>query len=193
FWKTAAANGDEDHDEEDDNEEDSDIEEEKESRPLPVICTEAFKKAHPKGKIQSTERHSEYVHTIYEVAFLEGDELKHTAIVDTGAILELEVSIKVNLLPAAVSKALESLFGKVTVAAANKETICAEIQTVPLKESIVYYEALLSHDGKEAEAAVMPNGEVLAKAEWHEPEHDDHDHDHPHEDDREEEDDEDDD
>lgn len=196
FWKTPAKKhqseehddnkdegGDGDEDEElPDDEEDFDLDDEIDVKQLPDLCVKAFKKAHPKGNIQSIHRHTELSHTVYEVSFLEGTDLKHTAIVDTGVILELEVSIKVNQLPAAVCKTLLDLYGKVTIGAANKETICAEIQTIPLKEHLVYYEALLSHDGKEAEVAVMSNGDVLAKPEWREPEHDDHDHDHPHED-----------
>ena len=125
---------------------------------LPAAVKATVLKETTGGKITEIDREQEHGVVSYKVEWIRDGVEREVTVTEDGAVLELEETVKIAQVPAAVRKVIAQRFGPGAK---------VEIE----KKLVVLYEVEGKVNGRERELVILPTGRVQ------ECEHGDHDHD----------------
>lgn len=123
---------------------------------LPSAVMAAVESQYPQAKIEKVKQEEEGL-DVYEVELEQGDKDIELTITEDGTIIEEEVEIAVEELPAAIQAALAGL----KVEEAKKGIEYYAITLTKLDNPIVTYEVETKEGGKETVTEFSPDGTVL--------------------------------
>jgi uncharacterized membrane protein YkoI len=123
---------------------------------LPRAVSAAVKKRFPAAEVVSASKETEDGKTVFEVAIKDKGQKMDVSLTPEGAITEIEKTIAETDLPKAAAAALKNKY-----AGATYKTIEAIIHVKDGKETLDYYEVLLTTaDKKKWEVCVTAAGEI---------------------------------
>jgi len=125
---------------------------------LPKAVSDAVKKRFPKAELVSAATELEDKVKVYEVTIKEGEVTTDVTLTVEGVITGFESTVAVKDLPKVITDAVAAKYpqGKITLA----ETVT---KVKDGKETMEYYEVIVTSDANTVELQIFPDGKVKAE------------------------------
>jgi len=125
---------------------------------LPKAITDAVAKRFPKAKMVSAATELEDKVKVYEVTIKEGEVTTDVTLTADGVITGFESSVAIADLPKVISDAVATKYPQGKMKSAETVTKIKDG-----KETMEYFEIILTSEGSEYEVQVLPSGKIKAE------------------------------
>ncbi len=125
---------------------------------LPKAITDAVTKRFPKAKMVSAATELEDKVKVYEVTIQEGEVKTDVTLTTEGVITGFESSLAVADLPKPIRDAVAAKYPQGKMKSAETVT-----KVKDGKETMEYYEVIVTSEGKDVEVQVLPTGKIKAE------------------------------
>ena len=125
---------------------------------LPKAVSDAVKKRFPKAEMVSAAKELEDKKEVYEVTIKEGGVTTDVTLTPEGTLLGFESSVALKDLPKVITDAVATKYPQGKMKSAETVT-----KVKDGKETMEYYEVVVTSEGSEYELQVLPDGKVKAE------------------------------